>query len=79
MKREVEEEDREEEKVEGGGRGGRGPGVLVHILIHVHVEEARFVPGVHERTQSIKCYSRSKALRSFVDTRYMCAYICAVN
>ena len=28
------------------------------------------IPGVHERTQSIKCYSRSKALRSFVDTRY---------
>ena len=37
-----EEEDREEEKVEGGGRVGRGPGVLVHILMHVHVEEARF-------------------------------------
>ena len=43
MKWEVEEEDREEEKVEGGGRVGRGPGVLVHILMHVHVEKARFV------------------------------------
>ena len=34
MKGEVEEEDREEEKVEGGRR---------YILMHVHVEEARFV------------------------------------
>ena len=29
------------------------------------------IPDVHKRTQSIKCYSPSKALRSFVDTRYV--------
>ena len=34
-------------------------------------ERVTYIPGVHERTQSIKCYSRSKALRSFVDTRYI--------
>ena len=40
-----------------------------HTHTHTHKIEGH-IPGVHERTQSIKCYSRSKALRSFVDTRY---------
>ena len=40
------------------------------LLYFVSGSRPGIIPGVHERTQSIKCYSRSKALRSFVDTRY---------